>query len=193
MALPVPSPSTGWLHVLTDAVSRALRKHPARSGNPAVTINRSAEDVYLMLRKVERMPALVEGVEAVDAVTSTTSHWVMRIPGGGRREWDLEITHAVDDQLIEWCATAGGKRVTGAVTLTTAPARTSTEVRVEVDRGERSDAGLVTRLFAAPVILEALRKLKQVLETGEVLQSDATLHRAPHPAQPSSSSGGGAS
>jgi hypothetical protein len=31
---------------------------------------------------------------------------------------------------------------------------------------------------------EDLRRLKQVIEVGEVVQSDASIHRAPHPAQP---------
>ena len=29
-----------------------------------------------------------------------------------------------------------------------------------------------------------LRRLKQVLEVGEVVHSDASIHRGPHPAQP---------
>ena len=30
-----------------------------------------------------------------------------------------------------------------------------------------------------------LRRLKQVIETGEVIRSDASIHRGMHPAQPS--------
>jgi hypothetical protein len=32
-----------------------------------------------------------------------------------------------------------------------------------------------------------LRRLKQVLETGSVVHSDASIHRGPHPARPASS------
>ena len=43
----------------------------------------------------------------------------------------------------------------------------------------------LARLFARPQVRGDLRRLKQVLETGEVLRSDASVHRLPHPAQPS--------
>ena len=33
-----------------------------------------------------------------------------------------------------------------------------------------------------------LRRLKQILETGEVVRSDASIHRGPHAARPSSAS-----
>jgi uncharacterized membrane protein len=33
-------------------------------------------------------------------------------------------------------------------------------------------------------VMDDLRHLKQVLETGEILLSDATKQRGPHPAQP---------
>jgi uncharacterized membrane protein len=181
--------STGWISVFTDAVARVFRKHPDRSGSPAVTINRSAEDVYLMCRKVERMPMLFDALEAVDPRGPADSHWVMRMPGGGRREWDVEITGSIPGELIEWRATAGKRRLTGAITLSPAPAREQTEVRVEIDRSEKSDPGLVAGVLAAPVIREALRRLKQVLETGEVLHSDASLHARPHPARPSNGGG----
>ncbi|HVV85589.1 MAG TPA: hypothetical protein VHE35_21160 [Kofleriaceae bacterium] len=187
---PTSRQPTGWISVLTDAVTRAFRRHPGRTGVPAVTINRTAEDVFLMLRKVERIPMLCDALEAVDTRGPTLSHWVMRSPTGGRREWDVEITGTVPEKLIEWRATAGKRHVTGAVTLSRAPAREMTEVRVEIDRDDQSDPGLVARIFAAPFILEALRRLKQVLETGEVLHSDASIHARPHPAQPSN---GGAS
>jgi hypothetical protein len=49
----------------------------------------------------------------------------------------------------------------------------------------RSPSLELARLFARPQVKGDLRRLKQVLETGEVLLSDASAHRLPHPAQPS--------
>jgi hypothetical protein len=34
------------------------------------------------------------------------------------------------------------------------------------------------------IIAGDLRRLKQLLETGSIVQSDASIHRAPHPARP---------
>jgi hypothetical protein len=35
-----------------------------------------------------------------------------------------------------------------------------------------------------------LRRLKQMLELGEIVKSDASIHKGPHPAQPSGNTGG---
>jgi hypothetical protein len=37
--------------------------------------------------------------------------------------------------------------------------------------------------------LSDLRRFKQVIETGEVVHSDASIHRGPHPARPASRRG----
>jgi len=61
-----------------------------------------------------------------------------------------------------------------------------TEVRVEMQLGLpgiKPSTG-IARLFTRAQIKGDLRRLKQVLETGEVLLSDASAHRRPHPAQP---------
>jgi hypothetical protein len=34
-------------------------------------------------------------------------------------------------------------------------------------------------------VSKALRELKQIVETGEIVRSDASIHRLPHAAQPS--------
>jgi len=44
---------------------------------------------------------------------------------------------------------------------------------------------VLAKLLTKPQIKGDLRRLKQVLETGEVVRSDASIHRGPHPAQPS--------
>ena len=181
----------GWIGVLTDAVVRAVRRHPDGLGTPAVTINRVPAEVFYFCRSLARMPEVVEHLESVVATGETTSRWVLAMPGGSKREWDVELLATVPDQLIEWRATGGKQHLSGSISLTPAPGHGLTELRVEIARGEKSDAGLVTKLLAAPVIQNALRRMKQVLETGEVIRSDASIHAGPHPAQPSNGAGGG--
>lgn len=181
----------GWIGVLTDAVVRAVRRHPDGLGTPAVTINRVPAEVFYFCSSVERMPELVEHLESVVATGPTTSHWVFSMPGGSQREWDVEVLASVPDQLIEWRATAGKQHLSGSISLTPAPGHGLTELRVEIARGETSDVGLVTKLLAAPTIQNALRRMKQILETGEVIRSDASIHAGPHPAQPSNGEGNG--
>ena len=64
-----------------------------------------------------------------------------------------------------------------------------TEVHVELryDPPAGKLGALVAKLFGEEPRQQVdgdLRRLKQVLETGEVLHSDASIHRGMHPAQP---------
>jgi hypothetical protein len=70
-----------------------------------------------------------------------------------------------------------------------APGGRGTEVRVELRYSP--PAGVlgkaVARLFGESPqqqVRSDLRRFKQVLETGQVLESEATIHGRPHPAQP---------
>jgi hypothetical protein len=51
--------------------------------------------------------------------------------------------------------------------------------------GGRKLGAAFAKLAAGPQIEGDLRRFKQVLETGEVVHSDASIHRGPHAAQPS--------
>ena len=72
------------------------------------------------------------------------------------------------------------------MTFTRAPGRNSTEVRVAMRLGftGKRPSALLAKLLAKPQIKGDLRRLKQVMETGEVLFSDATETLRPRPAQP---------
>jgi uncharacterized membrane protein len=70
-----------------------------------------------------------------------------------------------------------------------APGDRGTEVRVEVEYDPPAGpiGAAVARLFGeAPEeqIKGDLRRLKQVLEIGEVVHSDSSIHTGPHPAKP---------
>jgi uncharacterized membrane protein len=84
--------------------------------------------------------------------------------------------------VIAWRSTEDSRiGVSGRVTFDTAPGSNLTEVRVEMQLGNSST---LAKIFAKPQLKGDLRRLKQVLETGEVLISDASAHIGKHPAQP---------
>lgn len=71
------------------------------------------------------------------------------------------------------------------VTFTRAPDGLSTEVRVVLPTGK---AGMwLSRLFGKKQVptMKDLRRMKQEIEVGEEVYSDASIHRRPHPGQPS--------
>jgi uncharacterized membrane protein len=106
-------------------------------------------------------------------------------------EWDAEIIDDRPGELISWRPLPGTKVVsTGSVRFLRAPGGRGTEVRVEIrhePRGGLIGAG-IARVFGEAIGLHAasdLRRFKQLMEIGEVVQSDASVHLGPHPAQPS--------
>ena len=74
--------------------------------------------------------------------------------------------------------------------LPAAPGGRGTEVHVELryDPPGGKLGALVAKLFGeepGQQVEGDLRRFKQVIETGEVVHSDASIHRGLHPAQPS--------
>jgi hypothetical protein len=77
----------------------------------------------------------------------------------------------------------------GQVRFVEAAGGRGTEVHVELryDPPAGKLGAIVAKLFGeepGQQVSSDLRRLKQVLETGEVLHSDSSIHRGMHPAQP---------
>ncbi len=167
-----------------------VTKHQDEAQAPvmfSVTINKSPAEVYAYFRKLSHLPAFMRYLESVDERADGTSHWVAKLPIGGTVAWDAEIVEERAGELLAWRTTSGAPLAhEGRVTFAKAPGRTSTEVRVAMTAafaGSRHSR-LLAKSFAKPQIKGDLRRLKQILETGEVLLSDASVHRGHHPAQP---------
>jgi uncharacterized membrane protein len=147
----------------------------------AITINRSREDVYRFWRDFDHFPTFMSHLEAVAVIDDRMSHWTARGPAGRTIEWDAEIVHDRPDELISWRSVASSQvQNSGTVRFVAAPGGRGTEVRVQIDYVPPAGTLGVTlaRLFGQEPrqqIQADLRKVKQVLETGEVIRSDATL------------------
>jgi uncharacterized membrane protein len=154
----------------------------------AITINKPPADVYAFYRKLSQLPLFMDYLESVVETDARHSHWVARLPIGGTITWNAEITEDRPGELIAWRSVEGSLIDTrGRVTFAKAPGRNMTEVRVEMQLGVLGTrpSPTVAKLFGRPQIKGDLRRFKQVLETGEVLFSDASAHRGKHAAQPS--------
>jgi uncharacterized membrane protein len=154
----------------------------------AITINRPPADVYAFFRKLSQLPRFMDYLAAVTERDGKLSHWVAKLPMGGTLSWDARITEDRPGELIAWLSVEGSLIQTrGRVTFAKTPGRNMTEVRVEMQLGflGTKPSTAMARLFGRAQIKGDLRRLKQVLETGEVLFSDASAHRGKHAAQPS--------
>jgi len=155
-----------------------------------ITINREPSEVYEFWRDLRNLPRFMAHLESVE-VSGQKSRWRAKGPAGMVIGWDAEVVSDEPGVRLAWTSVEGSTRVPnrGVVRFNRAPGRRGTEVQVELKY--EPPAGAVGAAFAklfgeepSQQIDGDLRRLKQVLETGEVLQSDASIHRGMHPARP---------
>jgi uncharacterized membrane protein len=159
----------------------------------AVTIRRPPNEVYEFWRNFRNLPTFMTHLESVAVIDERHSHWTARGPAGRLVEWDAEIVEERPNEFIAWRSLPGSNVAhSGSVRFSPAPGGRGTELRVQIDYalpGGRLGA-TVARLFGEEPhqqVQADLRKLKQVMEAGEVIRSAATpvgSHLLQRPAQP---------
>ena len=181
-----------------DALSAARQSRNStlsRVGAPihvlrTITINQDPDSVYRYWRDLQNLPTFMAHLDSVE-VSNGRSTWRAKGPLGMRVSWDAELTLDRPGECIAWRSVEGSTSVPnrGVVRFSKAPGNRGTEVQVELKY--EPPAGALGSAFAklfgeepSQQIAGDLRRLKQVLETGEVLHSDASIHRGPHPARP---------
>jgi uncharacterized membrane protein len=173
----------------------AAERRQVRQVTSSVTINRPPEEVYRFWHDLQNLPRFMANLETVRPRDDRRSHWIARGPAGGKIEWDAELVEDRPNELISWRTLPGADIAhAGVVRFTRAPGGRGTELSVEMDY--LPPGGLFGMRLAKLVgrdprqqLENDLRRLKQVLETGEVLHSDASIHRGMHPARPSRGDG----
>jgi uncharacterized membrane protein len=146
----------------------------------SIVINRTAEDLYDFWHDFANFPRFMYHLNSVKVTGPRTSHWVANGPAGTNVEWDSEITADTRNELIAWRSVEGADvDNSGIVQFERRPGNRGTIVRVEIEY--RPPGGVVgavvARLFhASPEqqIFDDLHRMKQLIETGEVVRSDAT-------------------
>ncbi len=154
----------------------------------SVTINKPRQQVYAFYRRLQQLPLFMDYLESVTELGGSRSRWVAKLPLAGKVEWEARLVEDRPGELIAWESVEGSPlKTSGRVTFTRTPGRDMTEVRVEMKLGFTGvhPTTALAKFFAKPQVKGDLRRFKQVMETGEVLLSDASAHTRPHPAQPS--------
>ncbi|RAY14045.1 cyclase [Actinomadura craniellae] len=67
----------------------------------SIDINVPVRPAYDQWTQFEEFPRFMEGVDRIEQVTDTRTHWVTSI-AGVRREFDAEITEQRPDERIAW-------------------------------------------------------------------------------------------
>ncbi|HUS05756.1 MAG TPA: SRPBCC family protein [Bryobacteraceae bacterium] len=157
-----------------------------------IVINRAQENVYQYWRDLGNLPNFLSNLESVQVTSENHSHWSAKGPGGKRVEWDAEILEDEPNHLIRWRSLPGSDVDNhGLVRFERAPGGRGTMMRVDLryDPPGGAIGATLAKLFGAEPgqqIDQDLRAFKQIMEIGEVVKSDASIHTGMHPAQPAS-------
>ncbi|MFC6084011.1 SRPBCC family protein [Sphaerisporangium aureirubrum] len=142
------------------------------------TIRKPVPEVYAFWRDLENLPTFMAHLDEVRATGDRTSHWVAGAPFGKDVEWDAEIVDDALSEKIVW-RSIGDADVPNAGTVRFMPAPDGVSTEVQVVLRYDIPGGVVGKVIAKyfgeephQQLDDDLRRLKQVLETGEVVRSD---------------------
>jgi uncharacterized membrane protein len=171
----------------------AVEARPGAQGirvRKAITINRSPEEVYGFWRNLENLPRFMVHLESVRELDQRLSYWRVHAPLGTTVEWTAEIVEDRPNELISWRSLPDSRVPnSGIVRFTPAPGDRGTEIQLEISYDPPAGAlgATIAKLLGQEPSQHVdgdLRRFKQVMETGEVVHSDASIHRGLHPARP---------
>lgn len=174
--------------------STAVARRPRRriggiQFRKSFTINRQPEAVYGFWRTLENLPRFMRHLQSVETLDERRSRWRAKAPGGATVSWEAEIVEDRPNERIAWRSVEGSTIPNrGSVRFVRAPGARGTEVHVEIEYNVPGGrlASMVAKLFGEEPeqqVADDLRRLKQILEAGEVARS-AGSSRLRQPAQP---------
>jgi uncharacterized membrane protein len=178
-----------WVQARAQGLLGGPQEHRIRVRR-AITIDRTAEELYRFWRQLDNLPRFMRHLDSVQVLDERRSHWKAKAPLGRTVEWDAEITEDRPNERLAWRSLEGADVPNdGWVAFERAPGGRGTTVRVELryDPPGGIVGATLARLFGeepGQQAQEDLRAFKQVMEVGEVVQSDATA-KGGGPAQPS--------
>jgi uncharacterized membrane protein len=147
----------------------------------AITVRRSAEDIYDFWRRLENLPRFMRHLESVEEIDAYRSRWVARTPLGNV-SWEAEITDEERGSRIAWRSLDGSQIDTwGRVELDPAPAGRGTQMRFEISlQPPASRIGRVAAALLQPVTEKEIRhdvhRFKSLMEAGEIPTTQGQPH-----------------
>ncbi|MGE0127389.1 MAG: SRPBCC family protein [Blastocatellales bacterium] len=136
----------------------------------SVIVSRDRSDLYYFWRNFRNLPQIMNHLQEVRVLSPTRSHWVAKAPVGTKVEWDAEITHDQENELIAWRSLEGATVANAGSVRFLHFAEHVTEVRVSLEYnppGGRLGAFIATIFGENPEqqITEDLARFKQMMES----------------------------
>ena len=160
----------------------------------SVTVNRPADEVYAFWKDFGNLPRFMKHLDSVQSTGDGTSRWSAGSSQGLTVTWEVQLVEQRENELLSW-QTIGVSDVTGTgrVEFVPAPGGRGTEVRANISYQPPGGAlgARIAKIFRdvpGVKIENQLNVFKQIIETGEEVHSDSSIHEGMHPARPSAES-----
>jgi uncharacterized membrane protein len=142
-----------------------------------ITIARPPGDLFRFWRDFTNLPRFMSHLEDVEVLTPTRSRWTAKAPAGMRVRWEAEVINEIDGELIGWQSTENADVASaGSVRFNPAPhGGTEIIVHLQYEPPAGRLGGWVASVFGeepSQQIREDLRRLKALVETGEIPHTD---------------------
>ncbi len=152
-------------------------------GRQSITINKGPEEVYAFWRDFENFAEAMPRVHSVERLGGGRSRWTASAPQVGDVSWEASVVEDRPNECLAWRSLEGADFFhRGIVEFRPAPGNRGTEVHV--DYAWRPPYGVVGATVARVAgaspnqqLYEALRRIKQRLESGEVATGESTSAR----------------
>lgn len=142
----------------------------------ALTINKSAAELYSFWRDFENLPKFMAHLESVKVEDGDgkRSHWVAKAPLGQTVEWDAELTSDVENERIGWNSIEGSQIPNSGVVEFRPTTNRGTEVIVTLTYEPPAGyiGSLIAKLFGEEPnqqVYGDLYRFKSLMESGEII------------------------
>lgn len=140
----------------------------------AITINKSADELYNFWRKFENLPRFMHHLDRVEQTGGKSSHWQAKVIGGIPVEWDAEITEDRPGQRIAWRTKPDAQvQQSGVVEFKQATGGRGTVVNVDMQY--TPPGGIIGETFGrllngvtAQQVKDDIGRFKSLMEAGEI-------------------------
>ena len=144
----------------------------------SIAIDAEPGKLFSFWRNFENLPQFMNNLESVTDLGGGRSHWIAKGPAGRKVEWDAEIYNEIPGELIAWRSLESADIVNaGSVRFEKGPAGHGTFVRIALNYNPPAGkvgatAAKLLRSAPSQLIAQDLRRLKQIIEAGEVASID---------------------
>jgi uncharacterized membrane protein len=156
---------------LQSSMAEAQQDVPVHA---SLMINSPPDKVYAFWRTLENLPRFMSNLESVTELDQHRSEWSARMPGGLQVRWQSEIVEDQPGRLMSWRTVADSQiNHVGSVRFDPGPGGQGTQLYVEVYYGipggsVAARAAELVSMTPESMVTEDLRRLKQLIETGEI-------------------------